>query len=301
MARSFSFAVLFSCLFVGLVLVASRLDAGGAARGALAKNKYGGRNGKVEQSQKKGGKKGHGDNSGGVSKEERIVWFKAEAEVFEAAEKDKNPIVLYFPEADIDLMDAGEALYGEDICKVSDDSALFIMVEYNADRTPSFDDGSKVPTSKLLSPNLSRDYNVSRNPTYIICDWYGNEYERYTKTPSEKEVLKKLEGIKDEMEQLDKKLSETLESAKKALEAKELRDFFKAAQKNFKTGIVGLKSAEETISLYRKSLDEGREKIEGILNDRPEDGPDQLKTMSRDYRDTELEEEIKDALDIVKG
>ncbi|MCA8911166.1 MAG: hypothetical protein KDB82_05655 [Planctomycetes bacterium] len=268
----------------------------------MNKNKYGGRNGRIEQSQKKGGKKSQGGSSESLSKEERIVWFKPDAEVFEAAAKDKSPIVLYFPDPDVDLMDAGEELNGEDVHKVSDDSALFVMVEYNADRTPSFDDGSKIPTSKLLSPNLSRDYDVRKTPSYIICDWFGNEYHRYTKTPSEKDILKKLESVKDEMEKLDKKLGETLQAAKKALEEdKDLRDFFKEAQKNLRTGTVGLKSAEDTISMYRKALDDGREKINKILDDRPEDGQDQLKEMSKDYRDTELEQEIKDALDILKG
>jgi hypothetical protein len=291
---------LVSALFVTLALAGNPVDAAGRARAALNKNKYGGRNGRVEQSQKKG-KKTHGGASKGVSKDERIVWFKPDAEVFEAAAKDKNPIVLFFPEADLDLMDAGEQLYGEKIHKVSDDSALFVLVEYNSDRTPSFNDGSKVPTSKLLSPNLSRDYDVRKHPTYIVCDWFGNEYKRYTKTPSEKALLKTIGGIKNDMEALDKKLEKTLEDARKALKDKDLPKFFKAAQKNFKTGTVGLKSAEETIRLYRKQLDEGREKMNKVLDDRPEDGEDQLKDLSKAYRDTELETEIKDAIDILKG
>ena len=300
MGRMISLVASAVTVFAFIAVAGSPVFAGGVARGALNKNKYGGKNGKIEAWQKKGGKKTHGGGYDSVPKEERIVWFVPDAEVFEAAAKDKQPVILYFPEEDLDMMDASVELSGPDIMKVSDDSALFIMVEYNADRTPSFNDGSKVPTSKFLSPNLSRDYSVAKTPTFIVCDWFGNEYERYTKIPTEKDMLKKIEAVTSEMEKQDKKLATTLEEAKKALEAKELKDFFKAALKNMKTGFIGLASAEETIKLYRQVCDDARDEVEKILDDRPEDGQSRLKDMSKIYKDTDVEKDIDDALDILK-
>lgn len=178
---------------------------------------------------------------------------------------------------------------------------FFVMIEHNADRTPSLDDGCPVPTSKLLSPNPSRDYNITKYPSYVVCDWFGNEYNRYTKTPAAKDIKKNLEGVVDAMDASNKKLAATAEVAKKALEEKDLKGFFKAANANFKTGIIGLAGQEDTIALYRKVIDDARAEVETILEDRPADGEKRLKEMQKAYRETELATEIKDALDIVKG
>jgi hypothetical protein len=184
---------------------------------------------------------------------------------------------------------------------MSEGNFLFVLVEFNGDRTPSMDDGCPVPTSKLLSPNLSRDYNITKNPSYVICDWHGNEYKRYTSTPSAKDLKKQLEGVEDSMKAASDKLAATCEVARKALEEKGARDFFKAALSNFRTGMVGLEGQEETIKLYRKVIDEARTTIESILEQKPADGEKRLKDMAKDYKDTELESEIKDAITTLKG
>ena len=297
MLRTISLTAVSLGLFALFAVAGTSPLAAGGTRAALNKNKYGGKDGKVP----KGGKKKYGGGIDSVPKDERIVWFVPDTEVFEVAAKDKQPVILYFPEEDLDMMDASVEVFGKDIAKVSDDSAIFVMVEHNADRTPSFNDGSKIPTSKFLSANLSRDYNVTKTPTYILCDWYGNEYDRYTKNPTEKDLLKNIESVKSQMEKQDKKLAVTLEEAKKALEAKDIKDFLKAALKNMKTGFIGLESAEETIKLYRKVCDDAREEVNQILEDRPEDAKTRLKDMSKLYKDTDVEKEIDDAQDILKG
>jgi hypothetical protein len=209
--------------------------------------------------------------------------------------------VLFFPEEDVDPIDASRQLHDEELAKLSEDNVMFVMIEYNADRTPSFDDGCPIPTSKLLSPNPSRDYNITRNPSYVVCDHFGNEYDRHTNTPSARKLLKSIEDVSDQMEKFNEKLQDNLADMKEALEEKDLKDFFKAALKNFKYGLVGLEAQEETIKLYREQIDGARERIDDILENRPEDGEDVLKDMSKNFKDTELEEEIDDALDILKG
>lgn len=236
-----------------------------------------------------------------IPEEELLDWYRADPEVFEAAGKDKLPLVLYFYEEGTDPIDASRSIHDLDLAKFSQESALFVLVEYNADRTPSFDDGSPVPTSKLLSPNLSRDYDIVKYPTFVICDWFGNEYDRHTKIPSASSLKKSVEAVSDLMTRTNDKLQKNLDDARKNLEDKNLRKFFKSALDNFKTGFVGLEAVEETIKLYRKAIDDGRARIDSILENRPEDGEKTLKDMSKDYKDTELESEIKDALDILKG
>lgn len=230
-----------------------------------------------------------------------LSWFRGDAEVFEAAAKDKAPIVLYFPEEDLDPIDASRELHDVELAKMSEGNYLFIMIDHNADRTPSLDNGCPVPTSKLMSPNPSREYNITKYPSYLVCDWHGNEYARFQGTPSAKDLKKDLESVPDSMKGANEKLAATLTVAEKALEEKGVRDFFKAAAENFKTGIVGLEGQDATIKLYRKLIDEARTTVEEILESKPEDGEKRLKDMSKDYKDTELATEIKDALDILKS
>lgn len=184
---------------------------------------------------------------------------------------------------------------------MSEGNFVFVMIDHNADRTPSMDDGCPVPTSKLLSPNPSRDYGITKYPTYLVCDWFGNEYNRYTKVPVAKDIRSNLETVVESMDTMNTKLAATLTVAQKALEAKDLRDFIKAATANFKTGVIGLSGQVDTIALYRKVIDDARAVVESILEDRPADGEKRLKDMSKEYKDTEMASEIKDALDILKG
>jgi hypothetical protein len=236
-----------------------------------------------------------------IPEEELLDWYRPDTEVFEAAAKDKAPIILYFPEEGLDPIDASRKLHDAELAKLSEGNTLFVMVEYNGDRTPGFDDGSPVPTSKLLSPNLSRDYNITRYPSFVVCDWFGNEYDRHTKVPSASALIKSINAVSDLMEKVNEKLQSNLDDANKHLEAKDTKKFLKSALKNFGMGYVGLEAAEETIKLYRKVMDDARAEMDTILEKRPEDGEKRLKDMSKDYRGTELESEIKDALAILKG
>ena len=236
-----------------------------------------------------------------IPEENLLTWFRPDTEVFEAAAKEKMPIVLFFSEEDVDPIEATRQLHDADLAKMSDDNVMFVLITYNGDRTPSFSDGSPIPTSKLLSPNPSRDYNITRYPSYVVCDWFGNEYERHTKTPSARDLKKQLEGVTESMNSTTSKLQSTLEAAQKALEGKDLRKFFSEANKNFRTGVIGLEPAEETIKLYRGVIDDARKEIDDMLEQRPADAESRLKEMNKVYKDTELATAIKDAQSIIKG
>jgi len=230
-----------------------------------------------------------------------LTWYRPDPSVFEAAAEDKLPIVLYFAEEDLDPIDASRELHDADLAKLSEKEVMFVMIEYNSDRTPSLDTGCPVPCNKLLGPNPSRDYNITRYPSFLVCDWFGNEYFRFTKVPSAKTLSKRIEEVTDMVEAMDKKLASNLEDAKKALEEKDVKKFLKAADKNFRLDVIGLDGLLETSKLYHDLMDKTRDEVDGILNDRPEDGEKRLKDLSKLYRDTEVEQDIKDALDILKG
>lgn len=223
---------------------------------------------------------------------------KPDSETLEKAAKENLPLVIYFSEEGMDPVEAEREMLGADMAELSQKKAIFIHVPYNGDRTPALDDGSPIPTSKILSANPSRDYGISKYPTVIVADSFGNEVTRIKSTPSAKTLEGKIEEVKDEMEKVEKKLAKNLKSAQESLEKKDVKKFLKYCMSNFKEGVVGLESQTETIRAYRDAIDSAREKIDELLEAGDEKG---LKSMAKEYKKTELESEIDEALEIAKG
>lgn len=175
-----------------------------------------------------------------------------------------------------------------------------MQIPYNPDRTPSLSDPSPIPTSRLLSANPSRDYNIAKYPTFLVCDHFGNEYVRHTRIPAAAGLKKDIESLKDHADAKNKLLQKNLDAAKLALEKKDTRKFFAAVLKNFKEGVIGLDAQLESIKVYREVVDKTREEIDDILETRPADADKRLKGLAKDFKDTEVEKDIKDALEIIK-
>ncbi|MBX3475693.1 MAG: hypothetical protein KF754_15085 [Planctomycetes bacterium] len=236
-----------------------------------------------------------------MPEEKRPVWEKPDNKTLEKAAKDKKAVVLFFLEEGMDATGATKLLNGEDISKLSKEKAVFILIEYNNDRTPSLDTGTPIPSSKLSSPNPSRDYNITTVPAWLVCDYHGNEYSRFTRAPDGKQLATKVDEVKDAMEIVNKRLQKNLDEANKLLEAKDTVGFLKSVMKNFKEGVVGLSAQEDTIRAYRSTLDKARQEVDTILADKPKDGEKRLKDMQKTYKGTELTKDINDALQILKG
>lgn len=236
-----------------------------------------------------------------VRDEERPNWEKPDNKVLEKAAKEKKAVVLFFLDEGMSAVDATKMLHGEDIAKLSKEKAVFILIEYNNDRTPSLETECPIPTSKLADPNPSREYNITATPTWLVCDHFGNEYTRFTKVPDGKQLSTKVEELKDAMLLVNNRLQKNLDEAKKALDGKDTAGFLKAAMKNFKEGVVGLSAQEDTIRAYRTAIDSARKDVDSILAEKPKDAEKRLKEMQKTYKGTELAKDIKDALEIIKG
>jgi hypothetical protein len=210
-------------------------------------------------------------------------------------------VILFFVEEDVDPVDASKQFHDLELAKLSQKDAIFVQIPYNPDRTPSLSDGSPIPTSKLLSPNPSRDYNITSYPTFLVCDHFGNEYVRHTKVPAPSAINKDITALTEHADAKNKLLQKNLDAAKAALEKKDTRKFFTAVLKNFKEGVIGLEAQNESIKVYRELVDKTREEINEILETKPTDAEKRLKALSKDFKDTEVEADIKDALEIIKG
>ncbi|MBX3461060.1 MAG: hypothetical protein KF696_14025 [Planctomycetes bacterium] len=226
-----------------------------------------------------------------VSPEELPAWNKASTEALESAAREKRPIVVLFP----DENDNDGAFAGKELAELSKTSALFVRMPYTADREKSpWAEESAVPTSKLLSDNPARDFNVPvGKATVLVLDWHGNEHNRLTTSVKANELQKHVEKVADKVKDINDKLEKTLAKAKDAHEKANRKEALKQIMSNFKGGIVGVPAQEETIRLYRAIMDEVRAEMAKLVESKDTAG---LKTLQKDMRKTDVEKEINEAV-----
>lgn len=224
------------------------------------------------------------------------AWERPSSSVLEKAAAEKLALLLFFPgEAE---EKAGDGyLSGKEIMELSQKSAQFVRIPYNADREAAPNTGdSVVPFSKLLSDNPSRDYNVKSYPTFIVADSYGNELYRVSgKKPTAKELSEQFGQVAKKMEDNSKKLARNLETAKKAWEGKDYSKVLRPVLANFKDGLVGYDEQNDTIRLYHEVLESARAEL-GTLSDGSAESVKKLKAMKATFKGTALEKDIDAAL-----
>lgn len=219
------------------------------------------------------------------------AWQKPSSDTIESAATDQRPIIVYFPSENA----ADSEFYGEDLAKLSQADALFIKIPYTADREASpWADKSVVPTSRLLSDNPSRDYNIPvGKAAVLVCDWFGNEYFR-TEPKIKAEKLSSMIGkVKEHVEDNNEKLQKNLDKAKQYVEANDRKNAVKALLKNFKDGLVGLDAQEGSIRLYHEIMDAARTELTKLSEKGDADG---IKALAKDLKNTDVEKEIDEAI-----
>ena len=244
-----------------------------------------------------GAKKKH-KGGGGESRtpaDQIPTWEKPEAKVLERAAKKSLPLLILFEGEDDDSTDA-DYIFGKDIVELAKNKAVFIRVKYNPDREESWDDGSMVPSSIILSKNPTRDYHVKVFPTMVVADCYGNEYYQGTKKPDAATLTRYFDSIADKMKQSNDKLQKKLDDAKKSFEAKDTAKTLKALSENFATKIVGLAAQEASIKLYHQVIEGGRKELQDAVAAGGKELDKKLKDLKKLYKDTELAKEIDTAI-----
>lgn len=224
------------------------------------------------------------------------AWQSATTESIESAAADKRPIVLYFP----DENDSEWELYGDDFAELSNGSAMFIKVAYTDDREESpWAEESVVPTSKLLSDNPSREYDVDvGKQTVIVCDWYGNEFFRTDNRVRCDKLQAMVEKVSDLVEKESEKLQKNVDKAKEYQDKEDTKNVLKYVMKNFDDGQVGWAPIEESIRMYHEIMDSLRAKKDELVEKGDMDG---LKELAKDVKKTDLEKEIDEAMETVKA
>ncbi|MCA8915811.1 MAG: hypothetical protein KDB90_10410 [Planctomycetes bacterium] len=176
---------------------------------------------------------------------------------------------------------------------------MFVKVPYTEDREKSpWAEDTCVPTSKILSDNPSRNYNVAVGKvTIVIADSYGNEYYRLTKKPSGDQLKGYISKVKDQVDKANEKLQKNLDKANDYLAKEDRKNAVKYLLKNFKEGVVGLQAQEDTIRAYHDILDAARSQMAELVEKGDAEG---LKALAKDVDKTDMEKEVDEAIDALK-
>lgn len=246
-----------------------------------------------------GGKKKHKGGDTRTPEDQIPTWEKPDAKVLERAARKSLPLLILFEGEDDESTEA-DYMRGKEVVELAKTKGIFIRIKYNPDREESWDDGSMVPTSILLSKNPSRDYHIKTYPTMIIADCHGNEYFKGTAMPTVQQVTKWFESVADLQKKSNERLQKKLDEAKKAFEAKDAAKTLKALSENFATKIVGLEAQEASIKLYHQLIEGGRKEMQEAIAAGGKTLEKKLKEMKKTYKDTELIKELDAALKDLK-
>lgn len=199
--------------------------------------------------------------------------------------------MLFFP----DEQDTPWDLYGDDFAKLSQEKAEFIKIKFTDDREePPFAEDSVVPTSKLLSDNPSREYDVPVGEhVVVVCDWFGNEYFRTDCKVKANKLEAMIDKVADLAERENKKLQHNLDKAQQCVDKKDDRKAVYELRRNFKEDVVGLDAQEGSIRLYHEIMDRIRDQKDEMVKKGDVDG---LKDLAKVVKKTDMEKEIDDAI-----
>ncbi|MCB9894817.1 MAG: hypothetical protein H6839_10225 [Planctomycetes bacterium] len=218
-------------------------------------------------------------------------WQTVSTEAIESAAAEERPIIVYFPSENAN----DSEFYGEELAELSKADALFIKMPYTADREASpWAEESVVPTSKLLSDNPARDFNVAGGKaTVLVCDWYGNECFR-TDVKIKADKLSAMIGkVKEQVDDANEKLQKNLDKAQEYVDASDRKNAIKYLLKNFKDGLVGLSAQEDTIRLYHQVMDDARAEVAKLTEAKDSEA---LKALAKEFKKTDVEKDIDEAL-----
>jgi hypothetical protein len=271
---------------------------GGGCGGSGAGTSAGGcPTGNCPNSGKKVGRVGQPANGGAARGPAAIdqkgvpAWKKPSTDTIESAATEQRPIIVYFPSEN-----AGDTeFYGEDLAKLSQADALFVKVPYTSDREASpWAEKSVVPSSRLLSDNPSRDYNIPvGKATVLVCDWHGNEYFRTEPKIKAEKLSSMLGKVTEQVEDSNKKLQKNLDKAQQFADMADRKNAVKQLLKNFKEGLVGLDAQEASIRLYHKLMDDVRTEVSQLAE---KGDAAALKALAKDLKNTDVEKEIDEAI-----
>lgn len=199
--------------------------------------------------------------------------------------------MIYFPSENATDSEVAD----KELADLSKTDAVFVKIPFSADREKSpWAEETVVPTSKLLSDNPSRDYNIAVGKmTIIVADSYGNEYYRMTKAPSGNQLKGYLDKVKDQVTKTNEKLQKNLDKANEYLTNNDRKNALKMLLKNFKEGVVGVQAQEDSIRAYHDILDAARSQMAELVEKGDAEG---LKALAKDVDKTDMEKEIDEAL-----
>ena len=186
-------------------------------------------------------------------------------------------------------------MYGEDFVELSSTDALFVKIAHTDSREKSpWAEATVVPTSKLLSDNPSRDFNIPvGKATVVVCDWHGNEFFRTDNKVKASALKGMVEKVAKQVESAEKKLQRHVDKAKAELEKENQANAIKSLLSAFSDGYVGLDPVVEATRMYHELMDDLRSKKDTLVEEGDTNG---LRELARIVKKTDLEKEVDEAI-----
>lgn len=231
---------------------------------------------------------------GGASVATTADWQDATGSTWATAQAENRPIVLYFTE-----YGASEPVFAEEVVEASRKTAIFVKV-YTVDVDLESEEGtaSIVPQDKLSADNYWKAYDVDATGTMVICDWFGNEYERHSKIPSARTLTGDLSDVVEDVEDTIEDLKKDLERAQKYIDDDANDRAITQIVDIFEEGFYGYDVVNDTVALYEELLEDGRSRLEAAKKAADKDA---IAAIAKEFRGTELEGEAVSAEETISA
>lgn len=225
------------------------------------------------------------------AKDEGITpeWRKRSALTMAEAITNERPVVLCF----VDDMDDEPIMSDQELRAVSETEAVFVKVLVTANEAPERDPWH-APTCALLSPDPSAAYDVTRQ-CVILCDWFGNEFLRFLRTPKVSQLRDGMEKVPDSSRRNAERLQTIADKAESALKEGDRRQAVRLVLKAFRMDWWGHDALADCVRHYHKLMKEGRKEL------RTPNELDELRALRRDFAGTEIEADINRAILKIQG
>ncbi len=153
------------------------------------------------------------------------------------------------------------------------------------------------PEEKLWRHDLWKSFAVEKPDTFILCDYLGNEFYRWTTKPPVADLVSKIEKMPKDLEKAEKELAKDLEDILKLKEKSDTRGMLRKIQTSFGRNRYGYETTEKIVVEFETLLTDARTKLaEAKAKEDTREGIRDADAIRRLFTGTAVETEANDLL-----
>ncbi|MCA8939570.1 MAG: hypothetical protein KDB07_07170, partial [Planctomycetes bacterium] len=158
-------------------------------------------------------------------------------------------------------------------------------------------DAKILARSRLANQDLWAAYGVDKGETFIVCDWYGNEFKRFKSKPSGSSVLSAVKDVEKDIEKANKNAEAAMPKFSAAKEKGDIDAMLKAALPAI-NGYVGLEKVEPLAAALEEVLATQDEALQKAIDAKDTKA---LKAFVKKYEGTRIAVAAQDAMTKIDG